>query len=344
MNGRRFPRRGFTIVELMVVLAVIVLLLGLLIPVLGAFRKSGLMTRSMGNMRQIAGWMALYAGDNRETVVPSQFDYRENSYRGKVRSKRTLGYGEEHRGTWADIIWTVFELGVFPDAIEGGSGGTPNPGGTPGGGPGPCPSGPCSPCHDFRYDSPDRELYCRMGRDIDNPLRSAAANTRGTLNGSPQNLATPYGCGAQEAGQPGYFAANNFFNADGEAVDCWTNQDVAAEWYARGQIRAPDRSMYLVDSVAGEVITPTDAPYQYFPTGTPGGPGVDGDEPPLGPVEVDFRYTDACLMLYLDSHIGTQVPWVDLYDLEGEGQAGDVNGNGRIDPGRGVRIRNLTSR
>ncbi len=329
MNGRQFPRRGFTIVELMVVAAVIIVLLGLLIPVLGAFRKSGLMTRSMGNMRQIAGWMALYAGDNRETVVPSQFNYRENSYPGKVRSVHTLGYGEKHRGTWADIIWTVFELGVFPDAIEGGSGGTPSPGGAPpGGGPGPCPSGLCSPCHDFRYDSPDRELYCRMGRDIDNPLRSAAANTRGTLNGSAQNLATPYGCGAQEAGQPGYFAANNFFNADAEAVDCWTNQAVAADWYARGQIRAPDRSMYLVDSVAGEIIAADDPPYQYFPTGTPGGPGVDGDGPPLGPVEVDFRYADACLMLYLDGHIGTQVPWVDLAGLEESG----------------VRIRNLTSR
>jgi hypothetical protein len=59
---------------------------------------------------------------------------------------------------------------------------------------------------------------------------------------------------------------------------------------------------------------------------------VDSDDPPLGPVEADFRYSDACLMLYLDSHIGTQVPWVDLDELEGPGG------------GRGVRIRNLTSR
>jgi type II secretory pathway pseudopilin PulG len=330
MPDRRNPRHGFSITELMVIVSVIVLLLGLLIPVLGAFRKSGLMTKSMANMRQVASWMALYSGDNRETVVPSQFDYRQNSYPGKVRAVRTPGYGEAHRGTWADILWTVFEGGVYPDAIASGSGPTPNPGGTPGpGGGSPCPAGPCSPCHDYRYDSPDRELYCRLGTDIDNPLRSAAANTRGTLNMSPQELATPFGCGAQEAGQPGYFAANNFFNADAQATDCWTHEALAADWYSRSQIRGPDRSMYLVDSVAGEVIAPAEHAYQYYQDG-PGGPGVDGDEPPLGPVEVDFRYADACLMLYMDGHIGTQLPWADLAEIEG--------------PGRGVRIRDLTSR
>lgn len=330
MRSPHHRRTGFTITELMVVVAVIVVILGLLLPALGAFRKSGLMTKSMSNMRQIAGWMAMYSNDSRDTILPSQFDYRNDSYPGKVRSVRTMGYGETNRGTWADILWTVFELGVFPDAIAAGAG-SPNPGSTPGGGGSPCPGGPCSPCQDYRYDSPDHELYCMLGRDIDNPLRSAASNTRGTLNRSQQELATPYGCGAQEPGDPGYFAANNFFNKDDQATDCWTNQPLASEWYSRGQIRAPDRSMYLVDSVAGEVIADREPPYQYIPPGSGGGPIADPDNPTLGPVEVDFRYSGACLMLYLDGHIGTQVPWTDLKDLEETGS-------------RGVRIRNLTSR
>src|SRR5262249_42025832 len=123
MTVRSQPRRGFTIVEVLVVISVVILLVGILLPALRAFRKTGLMTKSRGNMRQIGTWMPLYAGDNHDTVVPSRFNYK--SHPGKVRSVVTIGFGERNRGTWTDILWTVYQVGLFPEALGKASNGTP---------------------------------------------------------------------------------------------------------------------------------------------------------------------------------------------------------------------------
>ena len=96
--------------------------------------------------------------------------------------------------------------------------------------------------------------------------------------------------------------------------------------------------MYLVDSFAGEVIEDEAEPFQMsivddgggFVPG-PGGPGGgdQGQEKPPG--EVDFRYSDLCLMLFLDGHVDPQGRWDGICDLEGP-------------DGRGIRIRNLDER
>ncbi|MCH8151317.1 MAG: prepilin-type N-terminal cleavage/methylation domain-containing protein [Planctomycetes bacterium] len=288
-------RRGFTLTELMVVIGIIVVLLGLLLPALAGVFSSGLMTKSMSNMRQIGQWMRMYSSDNREFIVPSQFNYEDSSYRGKVRSALAPPLGDQHKGTWTDILWTVFEGGVFPETqMDSG--------------------------YDYRFDSPDQALYDRLGGDLENPFRSAALNKRNALGGSGPGPfgspgPTPFGSGAQEIGQPGYFAANNFFNADQEV-------DSEARFYATGQIKAPERSMYLVDSVAGEVIEDEPEPFQ-------------ADTPTL---EVDFRYSGVCLMLFLDGHVATQGRWEDLDDLELT-----TTPDGQPTRGDRVRVRNLTS-
>lgn len=314
MTRRSTPRRGFSLTEMMVVIGVVAVILGLLFPALGAFRRSGLMTKSMSNMRQIGAWMNLYSSDNRDFIVPSQFDYNFTSgcqvntgYKGKVRSviQQQPQIGEHHAGTWADILWTVNGLGPFPELS---------------------PPYPDGLGFDYSYDSPDTEFYRWMsrnvGKDFENPLRSAAPNTR-NYSKSIHNLPTPYGAGASEAGYPGYFAANNFFNADCDCQDFDGNPTYQG-WYTRGQIRVPERSMYLVDSFAGEVIEDQPEPYLVH--------AADDFRPTL---QVDFRYSNVCLMLFLDSHIESLEPWDELDDLEG----------GTSDaPGKGLRIRDLTSR
>ena len=333
-------RRGFSITEILVVIGVIAALLGILFPVLSGFRTSGQMTKSMAHLRQVAAWLTLYAGDNRDFVVPSQFDYAPQPgdpprYAGKVRSEILLdpvAIGRLHAGTWADILWTEFKLGVFPQAVEGFG-------------------------HDYRYDSPGGPFYGQrlpgfarsLSFELDNPLRSAAANTRNTY--SRMDLATPYGAGAGEKGLPGYFAANNFFNADDNAWDIpegepvWGNRpvDEQGRWYTHGQIRAPERSMYLVDSFAGEVIQPW--PRRYKLTVQPDSrTGVIDDPTPEIPQEirVDFRYSDLCLMLFLDGHAETQAKWRNIDELEGWTTEQDFLDARKAS--RGIRIRHLDLR
>jgi prepilin-type N-terminal cleavage/methylation domain-containing protein len=337
-------RRGFSMVEVMTVIAIIAVLLGLLFPVLAGFRKSGQMTKSMSNMRQIAGWMMLYSSDNRDTVLPSQFDYCPefpecDGYPGKVRSEISrypVVMGTQHMGTWADILWTEFKLGVFPEVTS-----KPYPKGLD---------------HDYRYDSPDGLLYGQrflnqkphLGLDFDNPLRSAANNTRHAF--SRFDKATPYGAGAGEGGLPGYFAANNFFNADEEAEDkssgttgpAWPDRPATDQgrWYSQAQIRAPERSMYLVDSFAGEVIQPRPSRFKPELMEDPQGNFVDPTPEVAQENQVDFRYSDQCLMLFLDGHIEPQARWAGIEELEGK------VGDSPTEPvkNRGIRIRRLDKR
>lgn len=322
-------RRAFTVTEMLVVISVFIILLGLLLPGVAAFRKSGQLTKSMAHMRQISGWLALYADDNRDFIIPSQFNYSDtdwNPYPGKVRSTITeVAYiNKLNAGTWADIIWSEYKLGVFPEAL---------------------PDLPVGFGQDFRHDSPDGLFYGQnmIGDQpsfdfaLDNPLRSAALNTRNTH--SVHDIATPFGIGAGEKGLPGYFAANNFFNADRPATSVFLEDPdlPEARFYSHAQIRMPARSMYLVDSFAGEVIQPVPDRYR-IPVD-----GVIGE----ANNQVDFRYSDLCLMLFLDGHSETQAPWYGgIQELEGfeklDAQSQIV---GEYVPlNRGVRVRQLDRR
>src|SRR5690348_11313226 len=55
---------GFSLVELLVVVGVIVVLIGLLMPVLGRARESANRTACMSNLRQLAAGLLQYAADN----------------------------------------------------------------------------------------------------------------------------------------------------------------------------------------------------------------------------------------------------------------------------------------
>ena len=184
--------------------------------------------------------------------------------------------GNRHEGTWSDILWTVFEGGVFPDAVK-----------DPGIG------------HNYRYDSPDGALYESkfLVVDIPNPLRSAVEIKTYPDQGGPTS---PCDLGPWDAavGHPGFFAANNFFDAANPGQN-------GPGWVLTGQIKSPERSMYLVDSLIGETIDPVDAPF-------------DSAGPCL---EVDFRYPgDVCLMLFLDGHAQTVSKFPDLVELQGKRQ------------------------
>lgn len=62
------PRKAFTLVELLVVIAVIAILIGLLAPALGRAKERAAQLRSIANASQIVKGIFLYATDNGNTL------------------------------------------------------------------------------------------------------------------------------------------------------------------------------------------------------------------------------------------------------------------------------------
>ena len=68
----RPPTAGFTLVELLVVVAIIGILVAMLIPALGRMRAAALTTASLSNLRQIHVLMQNYLNQNNYVYPPAE--------------------------------------------------------------------------------------------------------------------------------------------------------------------------------------------------------------------------------------------------------------------------------
>src|SRR4051812_28436978 len=71
-DRRDHCRRGFTLVELLVVIGIIAVLVGMLLPALNRARESARASQCASNMRQLSQAMLMYANAHKGKLMPAR--------------------------------------------------------------------------------------------------------------------------------------------------------------------------------------------------------------------------------------------------------------------------------
>src|SRR5687767_338821 len=72
--NRSSHRKGFTLVELLVVIGIIALLISMLLPALNKARQSANTVACASNMRQVGMMFRMYANENKDRLPPGHID------------------------------------------------------------------------------------------------------------------------------------------------------------------------------------------------------------------------------------------------------------------------------
>ncbi len=92
-------RRGFTLVEMLVVIGIIAILMAILMPVLGKVRRQAARTQCATNLRTLAQGWSIYANDHRGLSAPGRLPIDWAS-----KSVYFLGDGDQYRPRWYELL------------------------------------------------------------------------------------------------------------------------------------------------------------------------------------------------------------------------------------------------
>jgi prepilin-type N-terminal cleavage/methylation domain-containing protein len=183
--NHHFRKRGFTIVEILVVISIIALLAALMLVVVNNARGAADTAKTTIKLKQITEWMQIWSGSNDDRVLPSQFDHVEEVIAGGSVVARLDEHASDdnlfddmtrsqYQGTWADLLWvdnTMHQIFGLNDMEED------------------------EPHLVWSTNAPDNDIF-EIKESFDHPFRSTLDNSRGPYNGLP-----------------GFFAANDFFDS-----------------------------------------------------------------------------------------------------------------------------------
>jgi len=107
--------RGFTLVELLVVIGIIALLIGILLPALNKARRAAATVQCASNMRQISAAMISYFTDNKGRLFPETINYGLSTIYPNGWFWATELVGQHY----LNAPWATFAAGWTPSSTVG---------------------------------------------------------------------------------------------------------------------------------------------------------------------------------------------------------------------------------